>query len=34
MSIDDLMVRENGMIGVVLNWSSNEISDMHISGNY
>jgi thiamine thiazole synthase len=30
MSIEDLMVRENGINGVVLNWSSVEMSGLHI----
>lgn len=30
MSIEDLMVRENGVNGIVLNWSSVEMSGLHI----
>ena len=30
ISIEDLMVRENGINGVVLNWSSVEMSGLHI----
>lgn len=30
MSIEDLMVRENGINGIVLNWSSVEMSGLHI----
>ena len=30
MSIEDLMVREDGINGIVLNWSSVEMSGLHI----